>query len=142
MDALEEVGPMEAGLFIDRIDLEWCFRAAAAGRAAYGVCAAELQHEPGDRFVPLGLGHWRQMPVHSATRTYYMVRNSVLLYQRPYAPLRWILNDAIRLLGIVLVSLIIAPERSRRLRLVLNGLIDGLRQVHGALADRAHRARA
>jgi rhamnosyltransferase len=140
MDALEEIGPMDAGLFIDRIDLEWCFR-AAAGRAAYGVCGVELQHAPGDDFVPLRVGHWRQMSVHSTTRPYYMVRNSILLYLTPCAPRRWILNDAIRLLGIVLVSLVIALERVRRLRFALKGMADGLRQVRGAMSGRAHRAR-
>ena len=74
--------------------------------------------------------------MHAPERNYYMVRNSVALYRKPYAPLRWILNDAIWLAGVVLISCIVAPERLRRVGLALRGLWDGLRRVRGPLISR------
>jgi rhamnosyltransferase len=65
-----------------------------------------------------------------------MVRNSVVIYRRPYAPLRWILNDAIWLVGVVLISCIATPDRIRRVGLAFRGLWDGLRKVQGPLVSR------
>ena len=136
MEVLQAVGPMDEGLFIDRIDIDWCLRAAAIGRSVYGVCGARLRHEPGERSKRIWLGRWREVALHSPERTYYMVRNSILLYRRSHATLRWIINDAIWLLGNVVISCAFAPSRRRRAGLVLNALRDGLAQVRGPLADR------
>lgn len=133
MEALQAVGPMDEGLFIDRIDIDWCLRAAAMGRSVYGVCSARMRHEPGERSKRIWLGRWREVALHSPERTYYMVRNSILLYRRAHATLRWIINDAIWLIGNVFISCAFAPARRRRAGLVLNALRDGLAQVRGPL---------
>jgi rhamnosyltransferase len=136
MDTLLEIGPMDEGLFIDRIDIDWCLRAAKLRYGVYGVCAARLQHEPGERSRRVWIGRWIEAAVHSPERNYYMIRNSVVLYRKPYAPLRWVINDALWLLGIVVISCVVAPARMRRLGLVLRGIWDGLRRVQGPLANK------
>jgi rhamnosyltransferase len=136
MMSIDAVGPMDEGLFIDRIDIDWCLRAIAMGRPVFGVCAARMQHEPGADSRRLWIGRWVEAAVHAPERNYYMVRNSVALYRKPYAPLRWILNDAIWLAGVVLISCIVAPERLRRVGLALRGLWDGLRRVRGSFISR------
>src|SRR6185312_14441774 len=75
---LDRVGPMDAGLFIDNVDLEWCFRARTQGFALHGVCAATMRHRLGDtrRTLPFALG---QVVVHGPLRLYYMMRNRVRL---------------------------------------------------------------
>jgi rhamnosyltransferase len=133
MEAFQAVGPMDDALFIDRIDIDWCLRATAMGYGVYGVCAARLQHEPGERSRRIWIGRWTEVALHSPERTYYMIRNSVLLYRRPYAPLRWILNDVFWLAGVVVISCAIAPARLRRLALVLRGVWHGVRGVRGPL---------
>jgi rhamnosyltransferase len=133
MEALQAVGPMDEGLFIDRIDIDWCLRAAAMGRSVYGVCSARLRHEPGERSRRIWLGRWREVALHSPERTYYMVRNSILLYRRAHATLRWIINDVIWLIGNVFISCTFAPARRRRAGLILNALRDGFAQVRGPL---------
>jgi rhamnosyltransferase len=133
MQALQAVGAMDDGLFIDRIDIDWCLRAAAMGYGVYGVCSARLRHEPGERSRRVWIGRWTEAAVHSPERTYYMIRNSILLYGKAYAPLRWILNDVLWLSGVVMVSCVVAPARLRRLRLVAKGIWDGLRRVQGPL---------
>lgn len=133
MQALQAVGAMDDGLFIDRIDIDWCLRAAAMGYGVYGVCAARMRHEPGERSRRVWIGRWTEAAVHSPERTYYMIRNSIVLYRKPYAPLRWIVNDVVWLAGVVIVSCAVAPGRMRRLGLVLKAIWHGLRRVQGPL---------
>jgi rhamnosyltransferase len=133
MRVLQAVGPMDDGLFIDRIDIDWCLRAGAMGYGVYGVCAARLQHEPGEDAKRFWIGRWIEIALHSPERDYYTVRNSILLYGKTYASLRWILNDILWLAAVVMVSCAIAPKRLRRMRLVARAIWDGVRRTKGPL---------
>ncbi|HEU0276682.1 MAG TPA: glycosyltransferase family 2 protein [Rhodanobacteraceae bacterium] len=122
---LDEVGAMDAALFIDNVDLEWCFRAASRGYVFHGVCAAALRHRLGDARRRL-FGLPRGIVVHPPARLYYMMRNRVLLYRRAYVPRRWIAQDLPRLVvKLLLFGVLIAPRR-RNLRCMLAGLAAGL----------------
>jgi rhamnosyltransferase len=136
-DALRDIGIMDDGLFIDRIDIDWCLRAASMGYGVYGVCAARLRHEPGEQSKRVWIGRWTEAAMHSPERNYYMIRNSILLYRKAYAPLRWIVNDVLWLLGVVMVSCAMAPKRLRRLHLVAKGIWDGVRGVQGPLTEKS-----
>ena len=127
---LDQVGPMDAGLFIDNVDLEWGFRARAQGYALYGVCAATMHHRLGDarRALPLG----GQVVVHGSLRLYYMMRNRVLLYRMPHTPPVWIAQDLPRVLAKLLLFGVLIGPRPRNLRCMLRGLWDGLRGRRGA----------
>lgn len=131
LDVLDRVGPMDAGLFIDNVDMEWGFRAQAQGYTLHGVCAATMHHRLGDtrRALPFGLG---QVVVHGPLRLYYMMRNRVLLYRLPHTPRAWIAQDVLRVLvKLLLFSVLIGP-RWRNSRCMLRGLWDGLRGRRGA----------
>ncbi|MFA6230642.1 MAG: glycosyltransferase family 2 protein [Rhodanobacter sp.] len=131
LDVLDQVGSMDAGLFIDNVDLEWGFRARARGFALYGVCAAMLHHHLGDarRPLPWGLG---QVVVHGPSRLYYMMRNRLLLYRTPHVPRVWKAQDMLRVPAkLFLFGLLIRPRR-HNLRCMLRGLWDGLRGRRGA----------
>lgn len=122
---LDAVGDMNAALFIDNVDLDWCFRASAAGFVLYGVCGARLQHHLGDarQHVP---GFARGIVVHPPRRLYYMMRNRVWLYRRTYTPRRWIAQDLPRLVvKLLLFGLLVRPRR-RNLRCMLAGLRNGI----------------
>lgn len=130
LTVLDQIGPMDAGLFIDNVDLEWSFRARAKGYALHGVCAATMQHRLGDarRALPLGLG---QVVVHGPTRLYYMMRNRVRLYRMAHTPRAWTAQDLPRLLvKLLLFGVLIGPRR-RNLRWMLRGIHDGLRGYQG-----------
>lgn len=131
MDVLDVVGDMDAGLFIDNVDLEWCFRARAKGFDLHGACAAVMHHRLGDarHTLPLGLG---QVVVHGPVRLYYMMRNRVRLYCLPHTPRIWIAQDVPRVvLKLFLFGVLIGP-RLRNLRFMLRGLVDGVRGRTGA----------
>lgn len=122
---LDRVGDMDAGLFIDNVDLEWSFRAVADGYTLFGACAARMLHHHGvsRQRVP---GVPRGIIVHSPLRLYYMMRNRVLLYRRAYTPRRWIAQDVPRLIvKFLLFTLLVAPRR-KNLRCMLAGLRAGI----------------
>lgn len=122
---LDAVGVMDESLFIDNVDLDWCFRATAAGYCLYGICAARLQHHLGDaRQRVFGLP--RGIVVHPPRRLYYMMRNRLLLYRRAHTPARWIAQDVPRLVTkLLLFTLVVAP-RAQNLRAMLAGIREGL----------------
>lgn len=122
---LDVVGGMDEDLFIDNVDLDWCFRATAAGYGLYGICAARMQHHLGDRRrrVP---GVARGIVVHAPERLYYMMRNRVLLYRRAHTPRRWIAQDIPRLLVKLLLFSLLVPPRWTNLQRMLAGLRAGL----------------
>ena len=129
LDVLDRVGPMDAGLFIDNVDLEWGFRARAKGYALYGVCAATMHHRLGDarRALPFG----GQVVVHGSLRLYYMMRNRLLLYRMPHTPRVWIAQDIPRVLAKLFLFGVLIGPRPRNLRCMLRGLWDGLRGRDG-----------
>lgn len=131
LDVFDRVGLMDAGLFIDNVDLEWGFRARAQGYGLYGVCAATMQHRLGDtRYsLPLDAG---QVVVHGPLRLYYMMRNRVLLYRMPHTPRVWIAQDLPRVLVKLLLFGVLIGPRLRNLHCMLRGLRDGLRGRQGA----------
>ncbi|MFC5527013.1 glycosyltransferase family 2 protein [Rhodanobacter ginsengisoli] len=127
---LDRVGPMDEGLFIDNVDLEWGFRARAQGYTLHGVCAATMHHCLGDarQALPLGLG---QIVVHGPARLYYMMRNRIRLYRLSHTPRVWIAQDLPRVLvKLLLFGVLIGPRR-RNLRCMFHGLWDGVRGRQG-----------
>jgi rhamnosyltransferase len=130
MRVLDDVGVMDAGLFIDNVDLEWSFRARSMGYSLHGVCAATMHHHLGDARtrLPFGLG---QVTVHGPSRLYYMMRNRVRLYRMRHTPRAWVAQDVPRVLAkLLLFGLLIRPRR-RNLRWMIRGLWDGWRGREG-----------
>jgi len=133
---LDEVGEMDEGLFIDNVDLDWCFRARARGYAVYGVGGARMEHLLGDRRASLARGHVRVVQ-HSQQRLYFIMRNRLELYRRRHTPRIWVAQDVPRVLAkLILFGVLLAPRRAN-LGYMLWGLWDGARRVAGPgpLAD-------
>jgi len=125
LEALATIGGMDESLFIDNVDMDWCFRARAQGFALYGVCAARMEHRLGDarRRLP---GAPRGVIVHAPQRLFFIMRNRLLLYRRASTPAAWIAQDVPRVLvKLLLFSVLIGP-RWRNLRAMLAGLRAGL----------------
>lgn len=128
LTSFAEVGLLEDGLFIDNVDLEWCFRARAKGFKLYGVCNAVLEHNLGDQVLAVG---GRSIYRHNPLRQYYIMRNRIHLYKRPYAPRGWILQDVLRAaLKVILFSLVFPPRREN-IRMMLQGVRDALKGRYG-----------
>jgi rhamnosyltransferase len=132
LPVLDAVGNMDEGLFIDHVDTDWFLRASAAGYTAFGVCEALMQHGLGDRTLRIWLGHMRNVPQHRPFRYYYIFRNSILLYRRPYARGKWIFNDVVRLSSIAVLYVLFCPPRWQNLKMMCRGITDGFRGVTGS----------
>lgn len=124
--ALSEIGPFDDRLFIEHVDTDLALRAAAKGFVLYGVAAAVLEHTIGDSVLALPGTGWRAF-VYSPDRTYYLVRNSIRLWLRPYATWRWRLFDVWRLCRLILLYLVCASDRGGRFKAILQGMRDAFR---------------
>lgn len=137
MTALRDIGAMDEVLFIDNLDMDWCFRAKRSGHALYGICDAQMTHSIGEELLPS-----RTKPdgviVHKPFRLYFIMRNRVLLYGRAYTPRVWIAQDVPRLLLKLIGNSVFLAPRWVRLRFMLKGLWDGIRGKAGPLPPVSH----
>jgi len=133
LDSFDYVGPMDEHLFIDNVDLEWCFRAKYRGMTVYGICDAGMQHSIGDTLRPSRLvaGGFK---IHQPTRLYYIMRNRVLLYGRKETPPVWITQDIPRLILKFLGTLIFLSHKKAYLRAMAKGIWDALRGKSGRMS--------
>lgn len=83
IDALKEIGLMREDFFIDFVDTEWCFRALSIGYKIYISKKAFMKHSIGDDVIRIFNFN---IPVHSAFRRYYRVRNLFFMWKMSYIP--------------------------------------------------------
>ncbi|MGC5628442.1 glycosyltransferase family 2 protein [Georgenia sp. Z1344] len=122
---LERVGPMNADWFIDHVDLEWGLRARRAGYRLLAVTTARLDHALGDSLVKLP-GRAQEVHVHSAFRTYFLARNTVLLLRSGLLPPAWAVGYAVWLGKYVAFNSLLVPGRIDRARRMMRGVVDGV----------------
>jgi rhamnosyltransferase len=133
----DEVGGMEECFFIDLVDTEWCLRARSRGLRIYGIAGAFLEHTLGEPGRHASLGEGLRLARHEPVRYYYMFRNTLLLWRRPYVPLKIVLFQLKWLVGLFLVFGVLGVFGGRyELRMMLRGITDGLRGVTGKLHER------
>ncbi|WP_040639731.1 glycosyltransferase family 2 protein [Microvirga lotononidis] len=130
LSVLEAVGSFKEDLFIDLVDVEWCFRARAAGYRSYLSPTAAVEHRLGSGTVRVGS---REVAVHVPVRNYYWVRNALWLARQPYTPLAWRLYFISRSLAFLATYPVLADKRALRLRLILRGIRDSLASRLGPL---------
>lgn len=118
---LEKVGGFKEDLFIDLVDVEWCFRARAAGYRSFLSPTAAVDHHLGSGTVGIGS---RQIAVHVPIRNYYWVRNALWLARQPFTPPAWKLYFISRSLGFLAVYTTLVDKRVLRLRLICRGILD------------------
>jgi rhamnosyltransferase len=130
---IAKVGRFNEDLFIDLVDVDWCFRARAAGYTSFISPTARVDHHLGRGTVNLGL---RRVAVHVPIRNYYWVRNALWLARQPYTPLAWRLYFVSRSLAFLATYSTLADERILRLRLIGRGIRDSLMGHLGPLRQR------
>lgn len=136
MSCIEHIGDMDESLFIDHVDTDWCLRAQALNYQIIGACNAIMQHDLGESRVSIDLlGRRRQISVHQPYRQYYVLRNSILLYQRAYTSWRWIGGDLIRLVQRFVFFSLFEGSRWQNFKMMLKGIKDGLLKRTGKLAE-------
>jgi len=129
---LDEVGGFREDLFIDLVDVEWCFRARAAGRRSYLSPTAAVHHRLGNGTVGIGS---RQIAVHMPIRNYYWVRNALWLARQPCAPFAWRLYFISRCVAFLLVYTTAVEQRVFRFKLICRGILDSFLGKLGPLNE-------
>ncbi len=76
LEVLDKVGGMNEELFIDYVDVEWCFRAKSLGFKMFANPNVKMMHTIGDSRVSV---FGRMISVHSPLRRYYLYRNSIYM---------------------------------------------------------------
>lgn len=123
---IDDIGDMNEGLFIDNVDLEWCFRASHKGYKLYLDPSAVLRHNFGDSTVNLWFFGRRSFVAHKPIRLYYMMRNLIILSSLSHTPREWVVQDIYRgVKKFFIFSLLIAPRRKNAL-MMLRGIKDGI----------------
>jgi rhamnosyltransferase len=133
MRVIEEVGGMEEDLFIDQVDTEWCLRARSMGYRVFGACGAILEHSLGETRQRIWLGRWRRLPRHKPFRYYYIFRNTLLLFGRSYVSSKWMLFQLQWLAALFLMYGVFSRKRGGELKMMLKGIVHGIRGVTGKL---------
>ena len=123
---IEDIGLMNEDLFIDYVDIEWCLRARSKGYYILAVFSAHFKHELGDMIRTYLWGRVK-VPLRSPVRTYYMVRNAIILYKMKHIPLKWKIYDFMRLNLRVLMYFIINSSRTKHIKSAFSAIYDGLR---------------
>lgn len=83
VETLKEVGLMRDNYFIDYVDTEWCLRAESLGFKNYISAKAVMKHTIGDNVLKF---KFINVPVHSAFRRYFRVRNAFYMLREPHVP--------------------------------------------------------
>ena len=124
IEVIQTVGPMETGLFIDLVDMEWCFRARQRGYSVFQVKHAVVHHILGEGRVRVFM---TDIPRHAPVRNYYWVRNALLLARRSYVPIAWRLFLVSRAVAFAAIYPIFGDRRSQRIRYIAMGFWEGIR---------------
>ena len=122
LSVLDAVGGFSEDIFIDLVDVEWCFRARSAGYQSFLSPTAAVEHRLGSGTVRVGS---RKVAVHVPVRNYYWVRNALWLARQSYTPRAWRLYFVSRSLAFLATYTTLADERALRLRLIARAIRDG-----------------
>jgi rhamnosyltransferase len=132
LKALERIGPFDERFFIEHVDTDWCLRARAAGYELLGVADARLDHRFGEEALRAPLvGGKRGFFLYSPERNYYLVRNTIALWRRPYTPMVWKAHGLLRVVALMIWHVLVARPRRKRLKFMWQGLCDGLGGGYG-----------
>lgn len=134
-EALLEVGFHFDELFIDNVDMEWCFRAQSLGFHLFGVATTRLHHFLGDDVKSIWFFGWRETSLYSHTRVYYRIRNFIYLTKLPWIPLNWKVKAARYYLAMIYTHLVWGSERYKYARSIMRGISHGIRNVLGRYPD-------
>jgi rhamnosyltransferase len=110
MDCLQDTGLMNEWLFIDSVDLDWCFRATQRKWVLAGADEPVQVQAIGKQVLSFA-GFSTRIRQHDPERYYTMTRNRRFLYHQAYTPWLWAIRDLPRALGKYLLLLLISPQR-------------------------------
>ena len=133
LTAFRAAGEFDASLFIDHVDHEYCFRLATKGYKVLVTPRVQLNHELG--FVKTGRLLWMtpKFVSHSPVRTYYMIRNGLIVAQRYRQQFGWFFRLNIKLIFRELCKIPFESNKWTRVKLSALAFLDYVRSRTGKL---------
>lgn len=125
------VGLMNADLFIDYVDTEWCLRCYSKGFSVLVDPAVRMEHSIGDTTIVIGRF---KIPVHSPLRRYYRIRNSFLLLRLPHVPKILVFREILFSLAHQLVLILVSEKRLAYVKYGFFGVVHGMANRSGRYA--------
>lgn len=118
-----DVGYFNEDLFIDYVDTEWCFRCLSRGYLFFGCPDVLMLHKIGIRH--LNFFQWK-IPVHSASRRYYRIRNSFYLLRMNHIPPSISKLEILKNIAHQIIIILCCSEKLANLRFLYRGIVDGI----------------
>ena len=128
---LNDIGLMREDLFIDWVDLEWCWRAKKKGYKIIGNANVVINHRLGDNSVNIG---YRKINTRSYIRHYYITRNAfyLALYSKDLDILHRI-TLFFKSFRYILGYTLLAKPHLKNLKFTLKGFYHGITKKLGRL---------
>lgn len=128
---IKEIGGMDEDLFIDWVDMEWCWRALKGKYLILGNANMIIEHSLGD--CKIKIAH-KNITVRKPIRHYYITRNAFHLASRcPYIDIWHRLNLMYRGLRYIAVFSLVSKPRVVNLKMTLLGMYHGIVGRQGRL---------
>ncbi len=123
VETLKEVGLMRDNYFIDYVDTEWCLRAESLGFKNYISAKAVMRHTIGDNVLKF---KFINVPVHSAFRRYFRVRNAFYMLREPHVPFLLFVREMI--FNFIHQGILVCFEKNRLayIKSYFKGVKDGM----------------
>lgn len=124
VDKLNQVGVMDARLFIDYVDFEHCWRANSRGYVCGITQNVTLPHKVGNN--ELHFPHGYRVIISAPFRYYYQYRNWLWLCRKGYVPRQWKINTCIKFMSRIIYFPFVVNEWKSIEKNMFKGIHDGL----------------
>jgi rhamnosyltransferase len=126
------LGGFRDDLFVDYVDIEFCLRARSRGYRVLACRTPAMTHRVGRPTARRIGGRAVKTTNHTAVRRYYMTRNRILIWRRYWrTDTRFVVRDIVVSRIELLKVLLFERDRTRKLRAILAGTVDGVRGISG-----------
>ncbi len=122
--SLTEVGLFLDILFINYIDIEWCFRSRFKGLKVFTSNNTKLTQDVG-LYRKMILG--RSIPVHNPIRRYYAARNSIFMLFLPHVSIGYKLREIFFNPMRLVFDCLVEGNTRHRVSFFMKGIYDGIR---------------
>lgn len=122
---IKKVGYYDASLFIDYVDMEWCWRAESQGYVCGITQNLSIYHQIGGKALRIGK---HIILIASPFRYYYIYRNFLWLIRRKYVPCEWKLLNFIKLFLRFFYLPIVIPDGKECWKNMKKGILHGVKQ--------------
>ncbi|KYJ99903.1 glycosyltransferase family 2 protein [Microbacterium sp. CH1] len=150
MAVFDEVGGFDERLFIDGVDTEFTLRARGAGYEFWVLPGADMDHSLGEKIPVMVFGRHltlfgkkRNHYYHAPFRTYYAVRNGLVLWRlHRRGNLGWLTRRTLALFWVTALGIVLSSDRDAQFIATVHGLGDGMRMRLGRIPEKTLRALA